>query len=145
MNLWLFMQMEAVASNEVVHFISQLVISAWIHSSASDKQPTASPELRNSHTSRRTQTHTLREGRKRRFVSCSETAWPLPQTWGKDIMLSLQRRPCYVSASVVHRPVPGGKLMSHGDLREITRWPFHCRISMTNWCYCLDSESFPPP
>lgn len=52
------MRTEVVASNEVVHFISQLVISAWIHSSASDKQPTASPELRSSHTSCRTQTHT---------------------------------------------------------------------------------------
>lgn len=38
------------ASNEVVHCISQLVISAWIHFYASCKQPTALPKPRHTHT-----------------------------------------------------------------------------------------------
>lgn len=70
------------ASNELVHCISQLVISAWIHSSASYKQPTALPELRHTHTNKDTRINGYAGTSSQRVRNpglwvASETGWPL--------------------------------------------------------------------
>lgn len=79
------------ASNEVVHYISQLAISAWIHSSASYKQPTALPELRHTQKLRYTHKwiHTATHSQRVRNTGLSvalETEWPLPKKGGKRLL-----------------------------------------------------------
>lgn len=99
------------ASNELVHYISQLVISAWLPSSASYKKPSALPELRHTHTHKhgmhtQMDTYTQKVRNSGLWVA-SETAWPLQKTWGKRLLSPYRARVSVMALVKWYRQISG--------------------------------------